>query len=129
MSFLNRLARERGDAVEQSVARNLTAVLNAKRGYAEAAEVFGLGGFEQHLATRPLLEALAKEMLQAILAFENRVIRAELTFLGREGSLYASFRLRADVEGRPAAFLIKMHTILRYVTVDVLPPTEREGKA
>jgi type VI secretion system protein len=129
MSFMNRLACDRSEPVQRSVARNLTAVLNSKKGYAEASEIFGLGDYDEHLATRPLLEALTREMLQNVKAFEPRAERPELTFLGREGSLFAAFRLRCEIEGRPASFRIRMQTILRYVLVEPIPAGPPDGGA
>lgn len=121
MSFLRRLARDRPEAAEASVARNLTNVLNAKKGYAEAAEVFGLGDHDEPLATKPLLAALSREIVDRVKAFEPRARRPEVAFVGREGSLFAAFRLRCEIDGRPAAFWIRMHTILRYVEIEPIP--------
>ena len=118
MGFLDRLARGPQVPVEETVARNLTAVLNAKKGYAEAAEVFGLGDHERYPGGKALLEALVREMLAAVKAFEPRAGKPEISFLGREGTLFAAFRLRCEIEGRPAAFRIRMQTVLRYFTVE-----------
>lgn len=121
MGFLDRLAGEREETAHASVARNLTAVLNSRKGHASVIEVFGVGDYEAHLATKPLLQALVNEMLEAVKAFEPRAAKPELVYMGREGTLYASFRLRCEIEGRPAAFWIRMQTILRYVTVEAIP--------
>jgi predicted component of type VI protein secretion system len=122
MGFLDRLAGEREETAQESVARNLTAVLNSRKQHAGIIEVFGLGDYDEHLATRPLLEMLTKEMMEAIKAFEPRARKPELTYMGRESTLFAAFRLRCEIEGRPAGFWIRMQTILRYVTVEPIPP-------
>jgi predicted component of type VI protein secretion system len=121
MGFLDRLAGEREETVHESVARNLTAVLNSRKGHASDVEVFGVGDYDEHRATKPLLEMLAREMLDAVKAFEPRARKPELMYMGRESSLFAAFRLRCEIEGRPAGFWIRMQTILRYVTVEPMP--------
>jgi predicted component of type VI protein secretion system len=121
MGFLDRLAGAREESAHASVARNLTAVLNSRKGHASVIEVFGVGDYDEHLATKPLLETLMREMLDAVKAFEPRVAKPELKFVAREGSLFATFRLRCEIDGRPAGFWIKMQIILRYVTVEPIP--------
>lgn len=122
MGFLSRLGRGPSESTEQSVARNLTHVFNAKKGYAEAAEVFGLGDYDDQVAAKALLAELMQEMADQAAAHEPRAARPEVTFTGHEGSLYAIFRLRCEIEGRVVAFRIRMHTILRYVEVRPIPP-------
>ncbi|WP_437762116.1 GPW/gp25 family protein [Sorangium sp. So ce281] len=129
MSLLGRLAGERMEPALKSVARNLATVLNAKKGYAEAAEVFGLGDYDEHLATTPLIETLGREMLKLIEDYEPRAEKPVLTFLGADSTLYAAFQLQCEVEGSPAAFWIRMHTILRYVTVEPMAPGPDGGRA
>ena len=124
MGVLDRLAGEREQTAQESVARNLTAVLNSRKEHAGIIEVFGLGDYEEHLATKPLIEVLTKEMLDAVKAFEPRARKPELTYMGRESTLFAAFRLRCEIEGRPAAFWIRMQTILRYVTVEPITPSQ-----
>ncbi len=61
-------------------------------------------------------------MLKLIEDYEPRAEKPVLTFLGADSTLYAAFQLQCEVEGSPAAFLIRMHTILRYVTVEPMAP-------
>lgn len=122
MGFLQRLARTGPMTTHAAVLRNLTSLLNAKKGYAEATELFGLGDYDQHPATVALLETLIREIAENIRAYEPRAARPEVSFLGRESSLYATFRLRCEIDGRPAAFRIRMHTVLRYVLVTPMEP-------
>lgn len=122
MSFIQRLAGARPEPVERQVARNLTAVLNAKKGYAEECEVFGLGDYDRHDATKPLLETLMREMLTNVARFEPRAKRPELTLLGEDGTLFAVFRLRCEIDEKPAAFRIRMNVVLRNVIVEPIAP-------
>ncbi len=104
----------------ESVARNLEAILNAKRGYASAVEVFGLGRADGYFASRPLVAGVIKDMLEAIGTHEPRLTSPSLTLLGRDRDLWVNFELRGAVSGEPRVFIVRFHSVFRNVRIGLV---------
>ncbi len=118
MTLFEKLSKTEGaSSLAESIARNLEAVLNAKEGYAAAVEVFGIGRYDGHYASRPLIETLSLEMLQKVRSFEPRLKDPALGLIGRYRTLWALFRLTGRCNDQPQSFEIFFHSIFRNVRV------------
>jgi predicted component of type VI protein secretion system len=105
--------------LRESILRNLEAILNAKRGYSAAVEVFGLGRADGYFAKRPLVEGLIKDMLEAIRCQEPRLGSPSLTLVGRDHDLWVNFELLGTVSGEMCGFVIRFHCVFRNVQVSL----------
>jgi len=117
MSLVSKLSGASPEDVVHGIARNLEAVLNAKRGHASALEVFGLGDHDVFDEAAPLIFALAADMTAQVKRFEPRVVSPRTKFVGREGWMWARFELTGEVEGQPQSFKILFHVVMRRVRV------------
>lgn len=117
MSFLGKLSGSPEEPRAASIARNLEAVLNAKRGHAAAVEVFGLGRYESPVASYPLARELTAEMLEQIRRFEPRLKEPALVLTGRDQALWVRFDLTGTCDGRPCGFAVLFHSVFRHVRV------------
>lgn len=117
MSFYGKLSGNPDEPALESIARNLEAVLNAKRGHAGAVEVFGIGGYDGTYATKPFIGALTQEMLEQVKRYEPRLTEPQLTLMGRDRAMWVRFRLSGRCHGEPCSFAILFHSILRSVRV------------
>ncbi|MFS8066046.1 MAG: GPW/gp25 family protein [Byssovorax sp.] len=104
-----------------AIARNLMAVLNARRGYSAGTHVFGLGDHNVYEEAKPHLDALVADMTDQVRRHEPRLIRPAVRYLGREGSLWARFEISGTVLGEPQRFKVLFHVILRDAEVVLLP--------
>lgn len=120
MGLIEKLAGSIEERTLDSIERNLQAVLNSKRGYGGVVEVYGLGAYDVHLATKPALATLIAEMTNAILRFEPRLKGPRIHLLGRDPKLWAVFELNGSVDGEPKRFLIRFHTVYRNVEVEAV---------
>jgi predicted component of type VI protein secretion system len=116
LSFFGKLSGTHEPRLE-SIARNLEEALNAKRGYSSSVEVFGLGRYDGHFATKPLLDDLGAEMLEVVRSFEPRLLEPKLVLLGRDRGLWVRFSLTGLVGSVPANYHVLFHSILRNVHV------------
>jgi predicted component of type VI protein secretion system len=116
LSFFGKLRGDHEPRLE-SIARNLEMSLNAKRGYASAVEVYGLGRYDGHFATKPLLDELVVEMLEVVRAFEPRLLEPRLTLIGRDRGLWVRFTLTGLVGGAAVTYHVFLHSVLRNVSV------------
>jgi predicted component of type VI protein secretion system len=103
-----------------SITRNLAVSLNAKKGYGGVVDVHGLGAYDQHLATKPLVKALLAEMLEVIRACEPRLQAPALRVLGRDRELWVRLELTGTVDGAPHRFSIRFHSMFRTVEVEAV---------
>jgi predicted component of type VI protein secretion system len=103
-----------------SIARNLEAVLNAKKGHAAAVEVFGLGNYDRHFASKPAVNTLIAEMTEQVLAFEPRLMKPRIEITGRDPSLWVHFDLTATYAGGSCRFRLLFHSVFRNVRVSLL---------
>jgi len=117
MSLVSKLSGEGREDVVDGIARNLEAVLNAKRGHSSVVEVFGLGDHDVFDESAPLVFALAADMTEQVKRFEPRVVSPRTTFAGREGWMWARFDLTGEVEGRRQSFKILFHVVVRHIRV------------
>jgi predicted component of type VI protein secretion system len=117
LSFLGKLAGGREERMVDSIARNLTAVLNAKQGHAAAVEVFGLGRYDGQFAQSGQVSVLTAEMLEQVNRFEPRLKDPALALLGRDRALWVRFMLTGRCEGQPCAFSVLFHAVFRHVRV------------
>ncbi|MCK6588098.1 MAG: GPW/gp25 family protein [Polyangiaceae bacterium] len=120
MGLIDKLAGSIEERTLESIARNVQAVLNSKRGYGGVVEVYGLGAYDAHLATKPLIAALITEMTDAVVGFEPRLKNPRIHLLGRDPRLWAVFELNGTVDGEPKRFLIRFHTVYRGVEVEAV---------
>lgn len=105
-----------------SIARNLASVLNARRGYAAVVEVFGLGEHDVFAESKPRLDGLIADMLGQVRRFEPRLSGVTIDYSGREGSVWALFRIQGDLaDGGRLAFRVRFHVVLRNVVVTLEP--------
>lgn len=118
MSLFGKLAGHE-ELLRESILRNLDAILNAKRGYSAAVEVFGLGRADGYFAKRPLVEGLIKDMLEVIRSEEPRLGSPSLIMAGRDRDLWVNFELLGTVSGEPCAFVIRFHCVFRNVQVSL----------
>ncbi|MDI1448133.1 GPW/gp25 family protein [Polyangium sp. 6x1] len=116
MSFFGKLRGDHEPRLE-SIARNLEVSLNAKGGYASAVEVYGLGRYDGHFATKPLLDELCAEMIGVVRAYEPRLFEPKLTLIGRDRGLWVRFSLTGLVGGQPVTYHVFFHSVLRNVSV------------
>ncbi|WP_437491832.1 GPW/gp25 family protein [Sorangium sp. So ce1014] len=117
MSFFGKLSGNPDERALESIARNLEAVLNAKRGHAGAVEVFGIGGYDGIHATKPFIGALSQEMLEQVKRHEPRLTEPQLTLIGRDRALWVRFRLSGRCQGEACSFAILFHSVFRSVRV------------
>jgi predicted component of type VI protein secretion system len=120
VSFRDKLAGGVQDSTVTSVARNLEAVLNAKKGYSAVVEVYGLGDHEVHFATKPLVDALVAEMTEAVRRFEPRLARPAVRLIGKDRSLWVELELVGEIAGKRVGFAVLLHSVLRNVRVELL---------
>ncbi|MDC3979011.1 GPW/gp25 family protein [Polyangium jinanense] len=116
MSFYGKLRGDHEPRLE-SIARNLEVSLNAKGGYASAVEVYGLGRYDGHFATKPLLDELCAEMLGVVRSYEPRLLEPKLTLIGRDRGLWVRFTLTGLVGEQPVTYHVFFHSVLRNVSV------------
>jgi hypothetical protein len=102
---------------EDSIARNLEVVLNAKEGYSAAVEVFGIGRYDGHRGHRQLIDTLTAELLEKVKRFELRVKEPAISLVGRYRGLWLLFRLTGRSNEKPCSFEIFFHSIFRNVRV------------
>jgi predicted component of type VI protein secretion system len=105
------------EQLHESVVRNLESVLNSKRGYSAAVEVYGLGRADGYFAARPLVDGVVKDMLEAIRAYEPRLTNPSLTLNGRDHDLWVNFDLKGMVGGARCLFTLQFHCVFRNVRV------------
>jgi predicted component of type VI protein secretion system len=117
VSFFGKLAGNPDEGPLESIARNLEAVLNAKRGHAGAVEVFGIGSYDGIHAAKPFVAALTQEMLEQVRRYEPRLTEPQLTLMGRDRALWVRFQLSGRCRGQPCSFAILFHSVLRGVRV------------
>ena len=127
VSFLSRLGGKRpteeplDDArIEReilAVTRNLTALLNSKKGTGSVVPDLGLGDYEAYLSTRELLPVLVAEIGAQIARHEPRLAGPKVVVDGRDRDLGALFTVTGAVAGRPVRFRLALHTVYRGVTV------------
>jgi type VI secretion system lysozyme-like protein len=106
MSFLNRfLDRKPQDDTLRSVVRNLTHLLNSKRGYGSPLCSFGLSDYYAQQGARAAALSVMKEVLRDVAEYEPR-LRAVDVLLLRDGQLPFFFEVRGELRvdrGRPLA--------------------------
>jgi predicted component of type VI protein secretion system len=116
-----------------AIARNLDAVLNARRGYSGALEIFGLGDHDAFVAKQgntkasgdesppkpaaSTVAALAGDMLEQVLRFEPRLVGPTVRYVGRYESMWARFEITGSVQGTKQVFPVRFHVVLRNVQV------------
>lgn len=120
MTLMSKLAGAPPEDPLAAIARNLEAVLNAKRGYAGAVQVFGLGDHSVYEEAKPRLDALVADMADQVRRFEPRLAAPAVRYTGLESTLWARFEISGSVLGAPQTFKVLFHVILR--NVRVLPP-------
>jgi type VI secretion system protein len=118
MSFVSRLAGAPEEQSIDSIARNLEALLNAKKGYAGAVEVFGLGNYNAHLADKALTDALIAEMLDQVRQHEPRLREPKIVLRGRDQGLWVCFSITGRVDQQTVSFAVRLHSVFRNVRVD-----------
>jgi predicted component of type VI protein secretion system len=116
LSFFGKLRGDHEPRLE-SIARNLEVSLNAKGGYASPVEVYGLGRYDGHFATKPLLDTLCSEMLAVVRSYEPRLREPKLTLHGLDRGLWVRFSLTGLVGGTPVTYHVFFHSVLRNVSV------------
>lgn len=113
---MSKLAEQPPEDTLAAIARNLDAVLNARRGYA-AAQVFGLGDHNVYEEAKPHLDALIADMTEQVRRFEPRLGTPTVRYAGHEGTLWARFELTGAVLGVRQTFKVLFHVILRTAKV------------
>ena len=97
MSFLNRFRDDKPqDDTLRSVVRNLTHLLNSKRGYGSPLCDFGLGSYYAQQGTRGAAESVMREVLSDVSAYEPRLRPLDLKVLN-DGQLPLAFELRGEL--------------------------------
>lgn len=117
MSFLHRLAQLPAESTVESVARNLGAVLNTRKGCGSVVADFGLGDYEAHTSTAEVVSALQQEIVTLVRRHEPRLAQPRVTLLGRLGPSRVCLALAGTVAGHAYTFHIVIHTELRNVSV------------
>ncbi len=117
VSFLHRLAQLPAESVVESVARNLGAVLNTRKGCGSVVADFGLGDYEAHPNTVEAVSALVDEIAALVRRHEPRLAQPRVTLLGRLGPSRVCFALAGTVAGHAYTFHIVIHSEFRNVTV------------
>ncbi|MCK6545281.1 GPW/gp25 family protein [Myxococcota bacterium] len=103
-----------------SIAKNLSAVLNTKRGHGFVVQIFGMGDHDVYEEAKPRIDALVADMSDQIRRYEPRLTAVTVAFAGREGALWALFRARGETkDGRTHTFRIRWHVVFRNVEVSV----------
>jgi predicted component of type VI protein secretion system len=143
VSFLSRLGGRRPeqepadearfDREVLAVTRNLTAVLNSRKGTGSVVADFGLGDYEglrapdgtwePHLATQDILSVLVPEIGAQVARYEPRIKDPRVAVLGRDEHLRAIFAVTGVISGRRVRFRLALHSVFRDVRVEV----EAEG--
>jgi predicted component of type VI protein secretion system len=118
VGLIDKLSGSIEERTVESIARNVGAVLNAKRGYGAVVEVYGLGTYDRHVATKPLVEALVAEMTEAVQRFEPRLATPSIRVLGRDRQLWVRLELEGTVDGERRRFSIRFHSVFRNVEVE-----------
>lgn len=95
MSFLNRfLEGAPVDDTLASVVRNLSALFNARPGYASQLRDFGIGDYLGQQSRKGTHLSILREMQQVIAGYEPRFRLREIKTLGRDGDLILHVLLR-----------------------------------
>lgn len=116
-SFLTKLAGARDEDPIDVVAKNLTAVLNAKQGYTGAVEVFGMGSYERYAADKTLVEAMMAEILDQVRRHEPRLREPRITLVGRDRGLWVRFALKGRIDEQTVTYTLLLHSVLRGVEI------------
>ena len=113
---MSKLAGQPPEDTLAAIARNLQAVLNARRDYA-AAQVFGLGDHNVYEWPKPRLDAMMADMTEQVRRFEPRLHAPAVRYAGHEGTLWVRFEITGAVLGAPQTFKVLFHVILRTAKV------------
>lgn len=98
MSFLNRfLEGAPADDALASVVRNLSALFNARPGYASQLRDFGIGDYLCQQSRKGTHLSILREMQQVITRYEPRFRLREIKTLGRDEELVLHVLLRGLV--------------------------------
>lgn len=98
MSFLNRFLEDAPqDDLLDSVVRNLSQLLNSKRGYGSPLCDFGLGEYYAQQGALGAAEALMREMASDVKSYEPRLRLLSLRLLS-DGELPHFFELRGQLQ-------------------------------
>ncbi len=136
VSFMSRLrGRSRAEPVPEerfrrevrTVARNLEAIFNTRKGVGCVLPDYGLGDYEGSLAedgtpeprmgTKDILAVLVPEIEMQVCRFEPRIEGPNVEVLGRDGMMQVLFAVRGLVSGRSVCFRLALHTVYRNVTI------------
>ncbi|UQA56295.1 type VI secretion system baseplate subunit TssE [Polyangium aurulentum] len=120
MTLMSKLRGAPPEDEVESVARNLEAILNSRRGYAGAAPVFGMGDHEIYEEVKPLLDAFTTEMAAQVKAFEPRLTSPTARYDGREGSMWARFEISGKLRDKPQSYRVLVHVVLRNAQVSAI---------
>ncbi len=120
MGLFDKLSGSMEERTIASITRNLAVSLNAKKGYGGVVEIHGLGAYDQHLATKPLVKALVAEMLEVVRACEPRLRDPALKVLGKDREFWVRFELTGTVDGAPQRFSVRFHSMFRTVEVEAV---------
>jgi predicted component of type VI protein secretion system len=114
---LRRESSGRPLTLREQIARNLEAVLNARRGFDSVVEVYGVSEPERIDRAPSALRALEAEMTELVRKYEPRVEGASVRCVGRRGSLHAEFSLEGSVDGEKTSFALRYSIVFRNVVV------------
>lgn len=124
MTLMSKLAGSPPENPLAAIARNLTAVLNARKGYAAGTQVFGLGDHTVFEEAKPHIDRLVADILDQVRRHEPRLDAPMVLYAGREGSLLARFDISGMVLGARQTFKVLFHVILRNAQVALVGPDE-----
>lgn len=117
MSFMSRLAQVHREHEIDSIVRNLTYILNTKKGYGFFSESFGLGDYDAHLSTVDLMNKLVAEIEESVLTYEPRIREPKVVPALRNPQLWLRLSLSGTIAGSPEVFFLDLHTVYRNVVV------------
>ncbi|HNN95706.1 MAG TPA: GPW/gp25 family protein [Pseudomonadota bacterium] len=124
MSFLNRFLEDAPvDDLAASVARNLSALFNARPDYASPLRRFGLGDYLGQQSRKGTHLSILREMEDVIAAYEPRFRLREIKTIGRDADLTLHIVLRGLLRtargDAPCLFGVRFNLVSGAAQVDV----------
>lgn len=125
MTILSRIGAVRDGDRAHSVARNLQAVLNTKRGYGGTRPELGLTEHDIDGPAETPRERLAADVEAQIRAFEPRLSAPRVTLLRGDEPPWVRMIVEGRLRARICRLLVRFDTMLRCAEVSVLSEVDR----
>lgn len=119
-SFMARLTQAPAGPECEAVARNLTHLLNTRKGCGSVLAELGLGDYEAAPNAAEAVVALRDELRRLVERYEPRVQAPEVDLLGGYAYSMVRFELRGRLRGVRRRFWLDIDTRTREVAVSIV---------